>query len=384
MSHPDAARAARALAAVAERRRIAGAEGVFDLFPDGFETLAVALARQRVLPLLGARALDLAPGRSAAFASHVEEATTTARRLGVLQGVMLERVLGLLAAAGIRVLPLKGVPLAERLHGGAALRASSDLDVLVARESLPAAIATLETAGFKLRDEWCDARGLPMLHRSLTAPGLPPVEVHWRIHWYESRFSADLLERSVPDARWGRRPDPVDEGLALLLFHARDGLGGLRLPADIAAWWDGDGHTLEGAAIAERVMRYPALLQAFAAAWDALEPAIGLPARPWPGRVSTRVRAATWLADPDLAIDPEQIAAERSLIDGLLSPRSGLRQYARRTLAVPLDVVRERARQTGGGQGIAGLRLSQVAVPLQVLPRFALAVRRRAWARGGS
>jgi Uncharacterised nucleotidyltransferase len=374
---PDAARAARALTAVAERRGAASAAGVFDLPPEGFEALAVALARHRVLPLLGARALALAPAAPGAFATLVEEATTTARRLGALHGMVLERVLALLDGAGIPALPLKGVPLAERLHGDAALRESADIDVLVARERFPAAVRALEAAGSELRDEWCDARGLPMLHRSLVAPGLPAVEIHWRIHWYEERSSAELLERSVPDERWGRRPDPVDEGLSLLLFHARDGLGGLRLPADVAAWWDGAGHALDGGAIAERAQRHPALSRALTAAWDALEPAIGLPPRPWPARPSARTRLATRLADPDLETDPDQIAAERSLVDGLLSPRSGLRRYARRTLVVPLDTMRERAARAGAGQGTARLRLAQAAVPAQVLPRFALAFRRR-------
>jgi len=336
------AAAALALAGVAERRRTAGAARLRELGPGGLGELAVALGRQRVLPLLGARAIALGEIPPGAFTATVAEATRTAQRLGALQGMVLDRVLERLRSAGIPALALKGVPLAERLHGDAGLRTSSDIDVLVPREQLPAALRALARDRYVPRAEWCDDRGLPMLHRTLIAPGLPPVEIHWRIHWYEERFGADLLRRSVPDERWGRRPDPVDEGLALLLFHARDGLGGLRAPADVGAWWDGAGGATPLGAIAERVGRYPALANSFTAAWDALAPAIGLPGRPWAAPASVRVRLAARLADPDLDASPDQIAAERSLADGLLSPRSGLRRYARRALVVPLDTIRER------------------------------------------
>jgi hypothetical protein len=43
----------------------------------------------------------------------------------------LTRVLRLLGEAGIRVLPLKGVPLGESLYGDAAFRVCSDIDILV-------------------------------------------------------------------------------------------------------------------------------------------------------------------------------------------------------------------------------------------------------------
>lgn len=50
--------------------------------------------------------------------------------------------------AGIRVVPLKGPFLAERLYGGAALRTCRDLDLLVSRADLPRAESLLTAAGF--------------------------------------------------------------------------------------------------------------------------------------------------------------------------------------------------------------------------------------------
>ncbi|MGZ4330333.1 MAG: hypothetical protein ACXVXL_20250 [Solirubrobacteraceae bacterium] len=68
---------------------------------------------------------------------------------------------------------------------------------------------------------------------------MPRVELHWRVHWYEDRFAADALEPAErPVARAPLRMLPADGLATLTLIYARDGLSGLRTPADIAAWWD--------------------------------------------------------------------------------------------------------------------------------------------------
>jgi hypothetical protein len=59
---------------------------------------------------------------------------------------------GLLRAAeqrDLRIVPLKGPHLAERLYGDAALRTSYDLDLLVAKRDLPEAAALLSALGFR-------------------------------------------------------------------------------------------------------------------------------------------------------------------------------------------------------------------------------------------
>lgn len=372
-----AAAGARALAGLAIHRRTARDAGLERLSDRAYGALATALEHQRLLPLLGGRALELAERPPREFVERVRDTTDWARRLSELQSLALEPLLAVLGSSGIPALVLKGIPLAERLHGDGALRSSGDFDLLVGRAHLDEAVERLAGVGYRPQVEWRDRRGLPTLHRILSSPGLPAVELHWRLHWYEEAFGEDMLARSSPDPRWGRRPDPLDEGLALLLFHARDGLEGLRVPADIAAWWDGTGAGIDAEAFRARIAAYPALERSFAAAWASLESLIGLPERPWAARPSIRARLAARLADPFLAAGGEQLAAERSLVDGLLTPRTGLWRFVRRSLMPPAGVLRARAAQRGVRLGRRRLRAAQLAVPLQVLPRFGLAILRR-------
>lgn len=58
------------------------------------------------------------------------------------------RVLALFAQAGLPVLVLKGIPLALQTTGNAAARGRGDLDLLVAPDQLPAAVALLQAHGF--------------------------------------------------------------------------------------------------------------------------------------------------------------------------------------------------------------------------------------------
>src|SRR4029079_8012665 len=78
---------------------------------------------------------------------------------------------------------------------------------------------------------------LPRLHRELFHETLPPLELHWRIHWYEESFAAAALARAQPTNEGWRRLQPADELASLLLFLARDGFAGLRQTVDVAAWW---------------------------------------------------------------------------------------------------------------------------------------------------
>jgi hypothetical protein len=59
------------------------------------------------------------------------------------------RVLALFAQAGLPVLVLKGIPLALQTTGSATARGRGDLDLLVPPHQLPAAVALLETHGFR-------------------------------------------------------------------------------------------------------------------------------------------------------------------------------------------------------------------------------------------
>jgi hypothetical protein len=88
--------------------------------------------------------------------------------------------------------------------------------------------------------------GLPLLHFVLVHERgeLPPVELHWRVHWYERSFARERLLPPAVDPPGDWRPAPADELAALLLFYARDGFIDLRLASDLGAWWDVHGAEL--------------------------------------------------------------------------------------------------------------------------------------------
>ena len=95
--------------------------------------------------------------------------------------------------------------------------------------------------------------GLPLLHFVLVHERgeLPPVELHWRVHWYEQRFARERLLPPTAGQEGQWRPAPADELTSLLLFYARDGFIDLRLATDLGAWWDVHGPDLDPGALDE-------------------------------------------------------------------------------------------------------------------------------------
>lgn len=263
-------------------------------------------------------------------------AANRARGLAIeaLAGHVVER----LDTAGIRSLPLKGPLLARRLHGDEGLRATNDLDLLVDRPQIDAALAVLREFGYEAEplDPDLRADGLPDLHYTLRHPAgrLTRIELHWRIAWYEDDFSRDLLERAdgAPPA-----PTPDDDLAALLVFYARDGLFGLRAPADIAAWWDRHGESFDAPVIARHWERYPELRRSFVAAARAAERLVAVPADrvlPAEARGTARprlaVRLASWAGEGQV----DQLSANVTFVDLLLSPPGGMRPTLRRHVFV--------------------------------------------------
>ena len=146
-------------------------------------------------------------------------ATERRRRLvrTLAQIGLAARVLDLLAARGIRGLPLKGVVLAETVYDVESDRPMSDVDVL-ALERFPQAVAALREAGFAdvargdhawvFRDP--AGAGILELHRSVvSAPGLFPLDPEGL--WARSRTGRGQLPR---------RPSPEDLLLQLALHAA--------------------------------------------------------------------------------------------------------------------------------------------------------------------
>jgi hypothetical protein len=94
----------------------------------------------------------------------------------------LDEVLSAFAARGVDVVPLKGPVLGARLYGDPALRPSTDLDLMVARDQVPSASAALCRLGYRgeadpaARQRWKHQHHLTFLQRDW-----PPVELHFRL-----------------------------------------------------------------------------------------------------------------------------------------------------------------------------------------------------------
>lgn len=335
------------------------------------------LDARRLLPTLGPRILVLAGARASDdFAVAVQQATDTGRRRGAFLQMIAARVMGALADAEIACSALKGPRLSEALYGDPGRRPSSDIDLLVAPEQLHQAVDVVRGLGYAAPTDHVEARGLPLLHFALIHERgeLPPVELHWRIHWYERSFARERLLAPAGDHTGAWRPAPLDELTALLLFYARDGFVGLRLAADLGAYWDIFGAMLEPAALDASIDEYPALEHALLAAASAAERTVGLPI----GRLTERVaklgrrgRIAVHLANPNPYASESQLYAEMSLVDGLLAPPGGFGAFVRRQVAPPREVIREHMGKTPGARVHSRLGHS-----LRILGRYVLAMTR--------
>jgi len=331
---PPEAELARALASTRRVRDREAARISALLARSSFGALLEVLADQRLVPLIGARALDAADDPPPGFRAAVERATAEAGERARVLEVLAAHIGETFAAREIRMLPLKGPFLARRLYGDITMRTTNDLDLLVERDRIADALAVLAELGLELDPE----RGRPAdLHRVLRHPQgrLPRIEVHWRLHWYEEEFSAAMLRAAVPAGSW-LAATPEDELAALLLFYARDGFYGLRGAADIAAWWDlfGD-ESREAPVLAGHVERFPDLKRALISAAAVAERTVGVPALrivPPSAVPGTRERVASRLANWDQAGDLDQLSANVALVDMLLSPRRELPALVRRHL----------------------------------------------------
>ena len=126
------------------------------------------------------------------------------------RNALLWRELGaqlcLLSAAGIPVVLLKGASLAERVYGNIALRPMVDLDLLVQRAQVPAALRALEEHGY-YRYEAEAHPGATLSYENevvLCRPGVVDtfLEIHWSLidsPYYQRILTMDWFwETSIP------------------------------------------------------------------------------------------------------------------------------------------------------------------------------------------
>jgi len=125
----------------------------------------------------------------------------TARNMVMLHhaSVMLEALRG----RGLEVIVLKGLYLAEAVYPGIGLRIFDDIDLLLHRLDLPAALEVMRDLGYELStwydpaDPNCDIKHIPPLVKA----DAPIVELHWAILEEEEPFTIDvegMWARSVP------------------------------------------------------------------------------------------------------------------------------------------------------------------------------------------
>lgn len=339
-------------AGTAERRRAARERANLLMADISWPQLQRTLWRRKLLGTLGPRIAELSEeGASDDFLAGVEQVMEAGRRHGAYLQLVTLRLAATLADAGIHTTVLKGPTLGEAIYGDPGRRISSDIDLLVAKEQLSGAVEVMRGLGYNPHTDYVDKSGLPGLHFALRHERgeLPPVELHWRIHWYECNFAAERLLPSV-GARMGEwRPAPADELVALLLFYARDGFVDLRLATDVGAWWDAFGAGVGYGALTETLRAYPAFARVIPAAATVAERVVGLPARQVIGdasRLGLRGLMATRLADPNPRASSHQVFADTGLVDGLLAPPGGLSAFIRRKVVLPREILSEYAQIT--------------------------------------
>lgn len=374
-AHPSSEEQLIRLSAGTAARRRAARRRAAELGEDvNWSRLLETLGARRLLPTLGPRVLELTGAHAGeGFRAGVEEALHSTRRQAALVQLISSRVQGTLTEAGIRSTPLKGPRLGESLYGDPGRRQSSDIDLLVARDQIDAAVEVVRGLGYAAPADRVRENGLPLLHFALVHERgeLPAVELHWRIHWYECDFAGDrLLPPSEDASEW--RVAPEDELVTLLLYYARDGLVGLRHPTDLGAWWDRYGERLPPGALEPALHDYPALAPAVLAAARAAELVVGLPAAQLAGRsgLGARGRIAVRLANPLPHSGEAQVFADMGLIDGLLTPFGGWRAFLLRQVAPPRETLPPRS------PGMTGKSSSRLGHSARVLGRYALTLAR--------
>jgi len=335
------------------------------------------LAAQKLVPSLGGLLLrdGATPELRDDVVQSIQASRLRARQRGLLNLGVTKRLTLALADRGVRAVPLKGATLADTVYGDIGARQSSDIDLLVAVNDLDQAVEVAERQGWR-EPELFKTEGLPRLHRELFHESLPPVELHWRVHWYEDSFAAAALDRAQPTDEGWLRLQPGDELAFLLLFLARDGFAGLRQTVDVAAWWAALGGQDTAARVRAIVAAHPELGRALTTAARHVEDTAAIPRGSLAddAQLSRRQRAALRLANPWLTGSRQQVQADVSLMDGLLAPPDGTAAFLGRQLLPPRSVlVRKQPRLAGASPTRLGA--ARVGHAGRVLGRYVLSAR---------
>jgi hypothetical protein len=310
--------------------------------------LSGLLDHLRVTGVAGGRLLELGVDVDPCLEQEIRDWMARVRELGRTHELTTLALLEALEGAGIPALALKGSVLARELYGDVGVRTAGDIDILVAPGHLSGAVEVVARMGWAHHAASARAASLPVLHETLTHSSLPRVELHWRVHWYETRFATDALARAQ---RSGPHEPlvmtPADGLAALTLFYARDGFTGLRMPADAAAWCDArcQGLDVDGA-VAATTGSYPELAAALRVGTELLGALMGVPTK---RRADAyRLRVAAELATPFEEVTVAEARAKVGLVDLLLAPpRGGRASLRRERQKIPAGLERALTRHDG-------------------------------------
>jgi len=183
--------------------------------PEAGATLAVA-EREGVVALLAQRWLEARSvgllGPNQAYSEFAKALQSIARQVTV-SSLMLEaetrRLLALMVQAGVPGLLLKGQAIAQWAYPDPSLRASSDIDVLVATREAAAQLARyLCEFGYEPFQVSGDRFVLEMMLRREAAAGVwVEIDLHWGVinsHLFSERFTfGELMAESIALPRLG-------------------------------------------------------------------------------------------------------------------------------------------------------------------------------------
>jgi hypothetical protein len=128
----------------------------------------------------------------------------------------LGEVLRTLRDVAIPVIVLKGAHLAQVVYGDIAMRPMRDIDLLVRKQDLSRADATLRAQGYaELPNPGSDYSQCHHLH-PLIKPGGIPIEIHWTIESPSEPFAIDI------DGLWERARPATVAGVEVLVLSAED------------------------------------------------------------------------------------------------------------------------------------------------------------------
>ena len=153
----------------------------------------------------------------------------------------LRKVLVSLRQRKVETIVLKGAALAEMVYPHSTLRPMSDVDILVRKNNVAEAEATLMNMGYRVDADAKQQRLKEHYHLVFTKPGHTNIELHWHVKRPSGPFRIDI------DALWQRCQPVKIAGIDALLFSPEDLLlylcqhfwkheftGGIRPLCDIA------------------------------------------------------------------------------------------------------------------------------------------------------